>query len=157
MSTPLALTRVSVRFHGPGLGWLPAVWRRHSTWRTVGRFVLFGPAIGGAPYVIFILPIPFAYCIGALPALVAGLLFATWYHGGAGRVPSWPWRALVGALSGCGAAAVAAFYLVVATRRPEWFMVGVIALHGLPAAVILALVERPARPRDAAGRPASKA
>ncbi len=132
---PLALPRLQ----GPGLGWLPAVWRRGATWRTVARFAFFGPLIGGAPYVIFILPIPFAYLIGTLPALLAGLLFATWYHGGTGRAPTWPWRALMGALSGAGAVAATAVVFVLAAEQPGWIMVGVVAVHGVPAATLLAL------------------
>lgn len=130
-------------FRAPRLGWLPAVWRRAATWKTVLRFVLLGPLIGGAPYVVFIFPIPFAYALGALPALVAGLLFASWYHAG-GRAPGAAWRALMGALAGAGAAAASAGPLVLAAARPAWFMVGVIALHGVPAAVVLALLQKPA-------------
>ena len=131
------------RMHGPGLAWLPAVWRQRATWRTVWRFLWLGPLIGGAPYVVFIVPIPFAYFIGAAPALIAGVLFATWYHGHAGRPPSWPWRALLGALSGAAAAAASALYFELAAAGPQWFMVGVIAVHGIPAAVILALLKTP--------------
>lgn len=130
----------------PGLGWLPTVWRRAATWKTVLRFVLLGPLIGGAPYVVFIFPIPFAYALGALPALLAGLLFATWYHG-AGRTPGAAWRALMGALAGTAAAAASALPFVLAAERPAWFMVGVVAMHGVPAALVLALLQRPPRPR----------
>lgn len=135
----------------PGLGWLPAVWRHATTWKTVLRFVLLGPLIGGAPYAVFVFPIPFAYAIGALPALVAGMLFASWYHG-AGRTPGAAWRALIGALAGVAAAAASAVPFVVAAGQPAWFMVGVVAVHGVPAAVVLALMQRPARPRPPAGR-----
>ncbi|MBI5719389.1 MAG: hypothetical protein HZC37_17105 [Burkholderiales bacterium] len=130
----------------PGLGWLPAVWRRAATWKTVLRFVLLGPLIGGAPYVVFLFPIPFAYAIGALPALLAGWLFATWYHG-AGRTPGWAWRATMGAMSGAATALASAVPFVLLAARPQWFMVWVVALHGVPAAVVLALLQRPARPR----------
>lgn len=132
--------------HAPGLGWLPAVWRRAATWKTVLRFVLLGPLIGGAPYVIFIFPIPFAYALGTLPALVAGLLFASWYHG-TGRAPGAAWRALMGALAGGGAAAASALPFVLAATRPAWFMVGVVAVHGVPAALLLALLQKPAPSR----------
>jgi hypothetical protein len=136
---------------GPGLGWLPAVWRRAATWKTVLRFVLLGPLIGGAPYVVFIFPIPFAYAIGALPALVAGMLFASWYHG-AGRAPGAAWRALIGALAGGAAAAASALPFVLLAERPAWFMVGVVAAHGVPAALLLALLQK--KPRPAQPRPA---
>jgi len=130
----------------PGLGWLPAVWHRTAAWKTVLRFVLLGPLIGGAPYVIFVFPIPFAYALGVLPALLAGLLFASWYHR-AGRTPGAAWRALMGALAGGAAAAASAVPFVLAAERPAWFMVGVVAAHGVPAAVALALLQKPAASR----------
>jgi hypothetical protein len=147
------------RVRGPGLGWLPAVWRRSATWRTVGRFVLWGPLIGGAPYAVLVFTIPFAYAIGLGPALLSGLLFAAWYHGSAGRMPTWPWRAVMGALCGAAPMAVLAFCNLVASQRPGWLSVGVIAAHGIPAATILALTQnttqsaeraRPAQPAQAA-------
>ena len=147
---PRVAPRLAIpRLHGPGLGWLPAVWRRGATWRTVGRFAFFGPLIGGAPYAVFVLTIPFVYLVGLVPALVAGFLFATWYHGGGpagrGRTPSWPWRALMGALSAGATAAAFAFYFQMATGDPG-FVAAVIAAHGVPAAVVLALRQRPALP-----------
>jgi len=142
----------------PGLDWLPAVWRRGRTWKTVLRFGFLGPLVGGAPYVIFVFPIPFAYAIGGLPALFAGWLFATWYHR-PGRVPGWGWRALFGALAGAGAALASAVVLVLAADPPGWSMVWVVALHGVPAATVLALLQRPAparlpRPGDIGPSPA---
>lgn len=134
-----------VRAALPGLQWLPAVWRQRATWATVLRFGFFGPLVGGAPYVIFVFPIPFAYAIGGLPALFAGWLFASWYHR-PGRVPGWGWRLLFGALSGAGAALASALVLVLATERPDWTFVWVIAVHGVPAATVMALLARPPRP-----------
>ncbi len=134
--------RRALRVRGPGLGWLPAVWRRRATWRTVGRFALYGPFIGGAPYVIFMVTIPFIYIAGLLPALLAGLLFATWYHGSNGRTPTWPWRAAVGLLCGAAPAVVAVFLATATQDSPDGFMAGFIAVHGVPAAVVLALTER---------------
>jgi hypothetical protein len=121
----------------PGLAWLPAVWRRQATWKTVLWFGFWGPLVGGLPYVWLLFPIPFAYFIGGLPALFTGLLFACWAH--AGPLPKAKWRALVGALCALAAAAVSVVPFVVAAERPEWFMPAVIALHGVPAAVVLAL------------------
>lgn len=141
-----AAARPRTRFvHGPGLGWLPAVWRRPATWRTVWRFAWLGPLVGGAPYVVFVLPIPFAYAIGLGPAVVAGLVFAGWYHAG-GRTPSAPWRALVGALA--GGAAVGATVLAGRLMGSDTVagMASVVALHGVPAAVVLALMQKPAPP-----------
>jgi hypothetical protein len=129
----------------PGLGWVPAVWRRAATWRTVGRFVVLGPLIGGAPYAIFLVTIPFAYLIGTGPALIAGVLFASWYHGRAGGTPSWPWRITVGALAGGAAAALAAVPFVVLAEQPDGFMPALIAVHGVPAAMILAAMAKPRR------------
>lgn len=141
MNTMLALPRV----RGPGFGWLPAVWRRADTRRTVMRFVVFGPLIGGLPYNVFLLPIPFSYVIGGLPALLAGLLFATWYH--AGPPPGPAWRGLLGALCGAAAALASVAVFVLASDRPSVFVPAVIAVHGIPAATILALATRSRRPR----------
>jgi hypothetical protein len=133
------------RVRGPGWGWLPAVWRRRATWQTVGRFVLWGPLIGGAPYAVALFTIPFAYLFGLLPALLAGLLFAAWYHGSSGRTPTWPWRAVVGGLCGCAPVAALLFCNVAESHQPSWFAVGVLAAHGIPAATILALAQKPVR------------
>jgi len=145
----------------PGLGGLPAAWRLSAMWRTVIRFVLLGPLIGGAPYVLLLFTIPFAYFIGALPAFIAGVLFGTWYHG-PGRTPGWRWRAAMGALCG-GAAAVLAGLAFTALAgsgagpgRQAWFMVAVMALHGVPAAVVLALMQRPSTAGRAAGTAAAR-
>lgn len=137
------------RFRMPGIGWLPAVWRRGATWKTVLRFVVLGPLIGGAPYVVFILPIPFAYVIGAVPALVAGWLFATWYHAAVhagGSAPSPLRRSAIGALSAAAAAAVVGAASAFGTNASPAFSVALIAVHGVPAAVVLALLQRPAKP-----------
>ncbi len=136
------------RVRGPGLGWLPAVLRRRATWRTVWRFAWLGPLVGVLPWAWLVLSIPFAYVLGGPAAVVAGLLFATWYHG-VGRTPTWPWRAAVGALAGLGAAAAVAL-LQVLTGSAHWGTVTLVAMHGVPAAVVLALLQKPARsPRPA--------
>ena len=129
---------------GPGLAWLPAVWRQRALWRTVGRIAWLGPLVGGAPYVIFIVPIPFAYGIGLVPAVLAGLAFASWYHASAGRAPGWLWRAVAGALSaGLAVAAVGLWELWQQGPRGTLFMTTVVALHGVPAGIVLALLQRP--------------
>lgn len=132
----------ALRVHGPGLGWLPAVLRQRATWRTVWRFVWAGPLIGVLPWAWLVLSIPFAYVLGGPAALVAGLLFATWYHG-AGRVPTWPWRAAMGVMAGLGASAAVALALQWAGAA-HWGFVGVVAAHGVPAALVLALIQKPA-------------
>jgi hypothetical protein len=127
------------RVRSPGLAWLPAVLRQRATWRTVRRFVLFGPLVAGAPYLVFIITIPLVYLFGVLPAALAGLLFGAWYHGGQGRAPSWPWRAVVGALCGAAPVAVVALEQVATTGHAHWTGPLIVVAHGVPAAVILAL------------------
>lgn len=152
MSPALTLPRV----RGPGIRWLPRVLRRPATWRTVWRFVWAGPLIGGLPYVWLLFTVPFAYLVGVAPAAVAGLLFACWYHGQAGRAPTWPWRLAMGALAGAGATAGVAFWQSAVRTEFEWFLVAVVAVHGIPAAVVLGLLQKPASaPRAAPGRPAA--
>ena len=139
MNTALTLPRV----RGPGLGWLPAVLRQRATWRTVWRFVWAGPLIGCLPYAWLLITVPFGYAIGVVPAAAAGVLFATWYHGQRGRVPSWPWRAAVGAMAGAGATTIVALGRLMLWPDADWFYVGVVAVHGVPAALILGLVQKP--------------
>jgi hypothetical protein len=129
-------------WRGPGLGWLPAVLRSRATWRTVGRFVLWGPAVGAAPYAWLLFTLPFAYAIGALPALLAGLLFALWLHGGGRRWPTLRWRVAVGALCGLAPALVAMLPTLVLASQPEPFWPAVLAMHGVPAAMVLAAMQR---------------
>lgn len=124
---------------------LPRAWCARTTWRTAGRFMAWGPLIGGAPYVWLLFPLPFAYAIGAGPAAVAGLLFGAWYHAPGRRVPGWPWRAAFGALAGAAVALLtyAGSWLWLARSDPFWALV--VAVHGVPAAMILALTQRPGR------------
>jgi len=89
--------------------------RSSQYWRTVGRFALLGPLIGGAPYAVFLVTIPFVYLLGVGPAVLAGMLFAAWLLA-PGRYPSAPWRAGVGML--CGALACAAIALIFKVRDP---------------------------------------
>lgn len=132
-----------IRLHAPGTAWLPAVWRQRRTWRTVGRFAWLGPLVGGAPYLIFVITVPFAFAIGLLPACIAGVAFASWYHAGGRRTPTWPWRAAVGAFSGGLATAAVALGCLWWSVEPDFFPALVVALHGVPAAVVLALTQRP--------------
>jgi len=151
---------VASTLRSPGLGALPRAWRHSAMWRTVIRFVLLGPLIGGAPYVLLLFTIPFAYFIGALPAFIAGVLFGTWYHG-PGRPPGWRWRAAMGALCGGVAAVLAGLAFTALAGSPAgpgrqaWFMVSVMALHGVPAAVALALMQKPSTTGRAAGTAAA--
>jgi hypothetical protein len=141
MSAALVLPPV----RGPGLGWLPEVLRQRAAWLTVWRFLWAGPLIGSLPYAWMLISLPFGYVIGALPAAVAGLLFAAWYHGQRGRAPTWPWRAAVGALAGVGGATFVALCMQVVWTSVEWFLVLVVAAHGVPAAMVLALLQSPPR------------
>ncbi len=117
MNTALTVPRV----RGPGLGWLPKVLRQRRTWLTVWRFLWAGPLIGCLPYIWLLISLPFAYVIGALPAAVSGLLFAAWYHGQNGRVPTWPWRAAIGALTGVGGATLVALGMLLLQSQVSWF------------------------------------
>jgi hypothetical protein len=64
----------ALRVRGPGLGWLPAVWRQRATWRTVWRFVRMGPLIGVLPWAWLAVTIPFAYVVGGPAAVVVALV-----------------------------------------------------------------------------------
>jgi hypothetical protein len=127
---------------GPGWAWLPAVLRSRAYWREVRRFVVWGPLIGGAPYAVFIVPIPFVYLIGLMPALCAGLLFAAWAAQPAARAPAWPWRLAIGAACGLAVAALSEVMVNAGTTQ-HGFRFGLIAVHGVPAAAVLALSYRP--------------
>lgn len=139
------------RLRGPGLGWLPAAWRRRETWRVVGRFVLLGPLIGGLPYAWLVFTLPFIYAVGVLPAFVAGVLHATWLgSAGAGRRrPGVAPRAAMGALAGLGAAALTPLLLAPAFGEPSATFALVIAAHGVPAAMLLATAMTPVQPAAA--------
>jgi hypothetical protein len=141
MSTAFTLPRV----RGPGLGWLPAVLRQRATWLTVWRFLWAGPLIGSLPYAWMLISLPFGYAIGVVPAAAAGLLFAAWYHGQRGRVPTWPWRAAVGAMAGVGGATLVALGMLLVWLEVNWFYVGLVAAHGVPAALVLGLMQKPAQ------------
>jgi hypothetical protein len=112
-----------------------------ATWRTTLWFGFWGPLVGGLPYAWMLFPIPFAYAIGGIPALLTGLLFASWAH--AGPPPGRLWGAAVGGLAAAAAAALSIVPFVMLAGRPEWFMPAVIALHGVPAGVVLGAVWRP--------------
>ena len=123
----------------PGWVWLPLVLRSSRYWRTVGRFALWGPLIGGAPYAVFVITVPFIYVFGIGPAVTAGMLFAAWLWSPGQCYPSAAWRAALGML--CGLLACGAIALVVQPSNPlvPWI---VLAVHGVPAALILALSQR---------------
>jgi hypothetical protein len=122
--------------HGPGWGWAPTVLRQRAYWAVVGRFALFGPLIGGLPYVWMVITIPFAYMFGLVPATLAGLLYATWWLAPSVRKPTALWRATVGAV--CGAVGCAAVALAVSPANPA-FAVLLLGAHGVPAAIVLGL------------------
>lgn len=130
----------------PGWGWVPLALRSARYWRTVGRFALWGPLIGGAPYAVLIITVPFIYLFGLAPATLAGMLFAAWLLAPGRRYPSAAWRAALGMI--CGALACAAIALAFDPRHPfgAWMF---LAVHGMPAAAIVALTL--GRPRPASG------
>lgn len=136
MNAALALWR-AWRLKGPGLGWLPRPLRTRSYWALVARFALFGPFIGGLPYVWMVISLPFMFVIGVVPAFVTGLLYAAWWVSPGARRPTPLWRAAVGAI--CGVLACAAVAAGFSPASPGTPFV-VLAMHGVPAAVVLALV-----------------
>jgi hypothetical protein len=172
----------AVRARRPRLDRLLAVLRQRATLRTVWRFVWLGPWVG---LVVIMVPafltnlrampprvaeplgigdlirsadlfITGAYFLGGPPALVAGLLFAAWYHG-ASRPPAWPRRAALGALAGLGGCfAVGALKGLMEAlgvlNRPGslvwWEYSALLALSGVPAAVVVALLQKASTPPD---------
>jgi len=107
------------------------------------RFAMFGPLIGGLPYAWTVIAIPFAYAIGIVPALIAGLAYGAWRHTQGARRPGARWRLAVGAASGAFAAALVGLAFGLADGlNGGLFAAGVVAAHGIPAAAILALAER---------------
>lgn len=80
-------------------------------WRTVLRLTLLGPLVGGLPFNVFLIGIPFSYLFGALPAAIGALGYAYWLHLPGMRAPGALHRAAFGALFGafgCGVEAVVA-------------------------------------------------
>lgn len=139
----------ALALRGPGLGWLPRPLRSREYWAMVGRFAWLGPLIGGLPYVWLVVTLPFVFAIGLVPALIAGMLYAAWWLMPGVRRPTPVWRAVVGAICGAaGCAAVAAGFSPGSPGVP--FMV--LGVHGVPAAIALALATRAsvsnARPGD---------
>ena len=149
---------------------LLAVLRQRATWRTVWRSVWLGPWVGVlVASLLNWLSMPpqaaqpggiwkellstdliaLVYAGGGPPALVAGLLFAAWYHG-ASRPPAWHRRAALGALAGLGTSAAVALVSLAAEGRigiataDWWAYPAGIALLGVPAGVVVALLQRAA-------------
>jgi hypothetical protein len=94
--------------------------------------------------------IALVYAGGGPPALVAGLLFAAWYHG-ASRPPAWHRRAALGALAGLGASVAVALLVSLAAEgrigiatADWWAYPAGLALLGVPAGVVVALLQRAA-------------
>jgi hypothetical protein len=126
----------TLALRGPGLSWLPQPLRSRDYWALVARFALIGPFVGGLPYVWLVISLPFMFVIGLVPALIAGMLYAAWWVAPGIRRPTPLWRAAVGAICGAvGCAVVAAGYSPGSAGLP--FLV--LAAHGVPAAIVLAL------------------
>ena len=115
------------RLKGPNLGWLPKALRTRSYWALVARFALYGPFIGGLPYVWMVISLPFMFAIGVVPALVTGMLYAAWWVTPGARRPTPVWRAAVGAI--CGVLACAAVAAVFSPASPGMPFL-VLATHG---------------------------
>lgn len=171
----------AVRVRRPRPDQLLAVLRQRATWRTVWRFVWLGPWVGLVGMVpVFLINlrsmppraaqplgiggfieiadflITGVYFAGGPPALVAGLLFAAWYHG-ASRPPAWPRRAALGALAGLGGCfavgALVGLMKALGVLNPAdlwdwWDYSAILALLGVPAAVVVALLQKASMPPD---------
>jgi hypothetical protein len=131
----------TLRMAMPGWDWLPPALRSARYWRVVGRFALWGPLIGGAPYAVFVVTVPIVYLVGLVPAAVTGMLFGAWLLAPGRRYPSAAWRAALGML--CAALACAAIAWAIDRREPQVLGL-VLALHDVPAALLLALTQKPA-------------
>jgi hypothetical protein len=116
-------------------------------WRTalavLGRYALFGPLIGGAPYVWTIIGIPFAYMLGIGPALVCGVLTLWWLRLGGTRagLPG-PWHAAAfGALFGAVGTFITQMVIVMYGRKSFDVIDGIAgalySIEGLPIKFIL--------------------
>ena len=134
---------ITFALRGPGLDWLPRPLRTREYWALVGRFVLFGPLIGGLPYAWLIITLPLVFGIGLGPALIAGMLYAAWWVTPSPRRPTPLWRATLAAI--CAIAGCAAVAWMWDTGSPGVPFV-ILAVHGVPAAVVLGLATR-AQPR----------
>lgn len=121
-----------------------APWRDLDHWRIVGCFVVFGPLLGGAPYNLLLFPLPFSYLLGIAPAAVAGLLYAGWWRAPGRRQPGLPWRLAMGALCGLAGCAVTAWGVTGELFSDQGlpFRLDFLALHGVPAATLLAASRR---------------
>ena len=95
-------------------------------WKIVGKAVLMGPLIGGLPYLWLIFPIPFAYLIGAAPALIGGACFALWLR--ADGLPSTTQGVAFGALFGAVGCIVAAMGSLFISTPPASFEAARLAL-----------------------------
>ena len=129
----------TLRVAMPGWDWLPPVLRSARYWRVVGRFALWGPLIGGAPYAMLVITVPIVYLVGVVPAALAGMLFGAWLLAPGRRYPSATWRAAVGALCAMLACAVVALAVDPRGMLMTWAF---FAVHGVPAALALALTQR---------------
>jgi hypothetical protein len=106
-------------------------WRAALT--ILARYVLLGPAIGGAPYLWAVIGIPFAYALGAGPALVGGVLMLWWLRlGGRSAALPGPWHAAAfGALFGAiGAVAAQIVIVMLTTKSFDFFAAVADALYG---------------------------
>jgi hypothetical protein len=134
----------------------PAYNRRAFT-QTVGRFVLYGPLVGGAPYAWLLFTLPFIYAVGLVPSLLAGLMFAAWLDAPARRPPGRAWRAVMGAVFGAAGGAVTALGAQLALDLAStWTLAAVLALHGAPAGLLLAVSHRAPAVRVRTAQPAMR-
>lgn len=104
--------RLQVNVSGGTLNW-------RSAFAILGRYVFFGPLIGGAPYVWTIIGIPFAYALGLGPALICGVLTLWWLRlGGTRAALPGPWHAATfGALFGAAGAFIQQLLIVMYGRK----------------------------------------
>lgn len=97
--------------------------------RTLGWYAVWGPLIGGAPYVWTVIATPFAYLLGIGPALICGALTIVWMR--SARLPG-PWHsAAFGALFGAVACLLAAWVMQTHGGGGLGMSISTFWLHGL--------------------------
>lgn len=108
-------------------------------WKLVMKLALLGPLIGGAPYNVFVILIPFSYAFGIVPSTLSALAYAYWLQLPTRRQPGVVHRSIIGAvvgMLGCAATAALADLVWPAQATDRSFLI-LCAPHALLAGVVL--------------------
>jgi hypothetical protein len=109
-------------------------------WGLVAKLALLGPLIGGAPYNIFVFPIPFSYAFGIVPSTLSAIAYVYWLRLPGRRQPGPVHRAVIGGVCGalgCAATAVLAVGFHV-SQYPDATAIMLFCLpHGMLAGAVL--------------------